>query len=97
MNEEKFAKYNEKREELISKYKKQKLKTFAIIMLVGIGLIGLCWGLFFLDFFNEAVTLVLTAVFVMITIIFARIRIVTIDHIRDEKLRLFEDNDPTFY
>ena len=97
MNEEKFAKYNAKREELIAKYKKQKVKAVIITMLIGIGLVGVCWGLFFLDIFNEAVTLVLTAVFVMITIILTRMRAVTIDHIRDEKLRLFEDNDPTFY
>ena len=97
MEQDKFEQYNLKRNELLKKYKAEKirqvLKTLGIFALA----IVIAWVLHFLKIFNIAVSLVLTAVFVMMGVIFARIRAVTVDHTRDEKLRLFEDSDPTFY
>ena len=97
MENEKFQKYTAKRNELLKKYKNEKIKAIFSTLGIGVAAIAVFWVLYALSIFNVAVTLVLTAVFVMITVIFTRIRVVTINHTRDEKLRLFEDNDPTFY
>ncbi len=97
MNNEEFAKYNQKRNELLRKYKIEKLKAVFLIFAIGLLELAITWGLFAVKFINIAVALVLTAVLVMLTVILARIRAVTVNHTRDEKLRLFEDSDPTFY
>ena len=96
MNDERFNEYNLKRNELIKKYKMQKIKNIFLVLGIGAAIVALIITLFLLTLINEAVAIVLSAVVVMITIIFTRIRVVTINHIRDEKLRLFEEDDPTF-
>lgn len=97
MDDEKMSKYNEKRKEILSEYRNKKIKSVFLTLLVGTLAIATVWILFFVHLFNIAVTLVLTAVFVMISVIFARIKVVTVNHVRDERLRLFEDSDPKFY
>ena len=92
-----MSKYNEKRKEILSEYRNKKIKSVFLTLLVGTLAIATVWILFFVHLFNIAVTLVLTAVFVMISVIFARIKVVTVNHVRDERLRLFEDSDPKFY
>lgn len=97
MDDSRFEKYNAKRKEIIKQYNSKKLKEVLLTMVTGAAVVALAWILCVVSFINIAVCLVLTAVAVMITVIFARIRVVTVNHIRDEKLRLFEDDDPTFY
>ena len=97
MESEKFEKYNAKRKEILIKYKKQKFKSVFLTLSLGAVAIALTWILHMVSFINVAVALVLTAVFVMMSVIFARMRAVTVNHVRDKELQLFEDNDPTFY
>ena len=49
------------------------------------------------DFLNIAVTLVLSAMIIMVTVIFARIRVVTINYTMSSRLRLYEQEEPQFH
>ena len=95
MNDRNFEKYNTKRNEIIAKYKKQKLTNVFSVLGIGAALILIVFLL--KDILNIAVTLVLIAVIAMITIIFARIRYVSVNYVMEQKLRDFENEDPTFY
>lgn len=95
MNDKNFEKYNTKRNEIIAKYKKQKLTNVFSVLGIGAALILIVFLL--RDILNIAVTLVLIAVIAMITIIFARIRYVSVNYVMEQKLRDFENEDPTFY
>ena len=89
MKSEKLEKYNQKRQSLIAAYRKKKLINLLAILLVTVALLQ--------DVLNIAVTLVLGAMIVMITVIFARIRAVTINHTLQSQLRLYEQEEPDFH
>lgn len=94
MNNDELKKYNEGRQKIIKEYRKKKLINVTLIFTAAIAAIALIWLLFSR---NIAVTLVLTAMTVMITIIFARIRIVTLNHTAQTRLRFHEQNEPIFH
>lgn len=94
MNNEDYKRYNEKRHGIIKEYKKKKLLNSLVILLVGIVSVIISVLLFQT---NVAVPIVLSVIIVMVTIIYLRIRIVTINHTMQTKLRFFEQEEPTFH
>lgn len=95
MKSEKLEKYNQKRQSLIAAYRKKKLIN--LLAIFGAGAVLLVTVAFLQDVLNIAVTLVLGAMIVMITVIFARIRAVTINHTLQSQLRLYEQEEPDFH
>lgn len=96
MNNSDFEKYNQKRQDVIKKYKKKKLKEVLLILAVGLAsviVIACLNGVVF----NIAVTLVLSAMVIMFTVIFARIRAVTVNHILQTRLQFLEQDEPAFH
>lgn len=95
MGNDRAEKYNRKRRELIAAYRKKKLVSTVSILLAGAALLVLVAIL--KNVLNIAVSLVLSAMIIMITVIFARIRIVTVNHIMESQLRLLEQEEPEFH
>ena len=91
MNAEQFEKYNEERKKIIKEYRGKKLKAAVPILCVGaaILLILLLVGGFALS--NIPVTAVLMLIVGIFTIIYLRIKTVTINHALQKKLHEFED------
>ena len=97
MDNEKYEKYNSRRNAIIKEYKSKKLKATLSVLLIGASALVFVILMGLLKLFNIAVVLVLCAVIVMLTVIIARMRAVTIQHTADNKLVLLEDSDPNFY
>lgn len=95
MGNDRAEKYNRKRQEMIAAYRKKKLVSTFSILLAGVALLVLVAAL--KNVLNIAVSLVLSAMIIMITVIFARIRIVTVNHIMESQLRLLEQEEPEFH
>lgn len=95
MKSEKLERYNQKRQSLIAAYRKKKLIN--LLAIFGAGAVLLVTVALLQDVLNIAVTLVLGAMIVMITVIFARIRAVTINHTLQSQLRLYEQEEPDFH
>lgn len=95
MGSDRAEKYNRKRQEMIALYRKKKLVSTFSILLAGVALLVLVAAL--KNVLNIAVSLVLSAMIIMITVIFARIRIVTVNHIMESQLRLLEQEEPEFH
>ena len=95
MKSENFEKYNNRRNALISKYKKEKRVN--VLTVLGVGAALLILVVLLRNLLNIAVTLLLSAISIMITVIFARIRYVTINYVMEQKLRDLESEDPNFY
>lgn len=95
MGSDRAEKYNRKRKEMIALYRKKKLVSTVAILLAGAALLVLVAAL--KNVLNIAVSLVLSAMIIMITVIFARIRIVTVNHIMESQLRLLEQEEPEFH
>lgn len=95
MGNDRAEKYNRKRQEMIALYRKKKLVSTFSILLAGAALLVLVAVL--KNVLNIAVSLVLSAMIVMITVIFTRIRIVTVNHIMESQLRLLEQEEPEFH
>lgn len=95
MGNDRAEKYNRKRQEMIALYRKKKLVSTFSILLAGAALLVLVAAL--KNVLNIAVSLVLSAMIIMITVIFARIRIVTVNHIMESQLRLLEQEEPEFH
>ena len=86
-----LEKYTSKRNDLIKRYKSKKLKN--IFCILGIALLVIAFDVvlsFVID--NIAVTLVIGAMVVMFSIIYMRIRVVTINHAMQQKLQQFEQD-----
>lgn len=95
MKSEKLEKYNQKRRELIALYRKKK--RINLLAIFGAGAALLVTVVLLQGVLNIAVTLVLSAMIIMITVIFARIRTVTINHTLQSQLRLYEQEEPDFH
>ena len=93
MKSEKLEKYNQKRQSLIAAYRKKKLIN--LLAIFGAGAVLLVTVALLQDVLNIAVTLVLGAMIVMITVIFARIR--AVNHTLQSQLRLYEQEEPDFH
>lgn len=95
MENDRFEMYNAKRNQIISQYKKKKRINVLAVLLIGLLLLAIVVAL--KDILNIAVTLVLSAMIIMVTVIFARIRAVTINHTMDSRLKLYEQEEPEFH
>lgn len=91
MDKTELEKYNKQREDIIRDCKRKKLINAVSVLGIGAVLV-LIVVLLNGVLFNIAVTLVLSAMIIMISIIFMRIRIVTINHIMQTRLMKFENN-----
>ncbi len=95
MNDQNYEKYNHKRKQIKTEYGKKKLVNVFVILgtaAIAVILIALLTGIVF----NIAVTLVLSVMIIMIAIIFTRIRVVTINHIMQQRLLALENEDVRF-
>ena len=90
MNNNQYEKYNDERNKLIKEFKAQKTKNVVIILAVTVVVLALIVALGFL-INNVAVALVVGVIVVIFSIIFLRMRVVTINHSMQNKLRYFED------
>ena len=91
MDDRTYQKYTEKREKLIKNYKSKKIKNAACIL--GIACVCIALDICFASLINNiAVTLVIGAMLVMFSIIYLRIRLVTINHAMQQKLQQFEQD-----
>lgn len=88
-------KYNQRRGEIIRAYRLKKLwQVLAIFATAALLIVTTC----LLDeFINIAVRLVVCTMLIIFSIIFARIRIVTIEHAKQTKLQFLEQDEPSFY
>lgn len=91
MNAEQFEKYTQERKAIIKEYRQKKLKTCLPILAVGIAVVLaiLLVGGFALS--NIPVTAVLMLITGIFTIIYLRIKVVTVNHALQKKLHEFED------
>ena len=91
MNAEQFEKYTQERKAIIKEYRQKKLKTCLPIFGVGIAVLLtiLLVGGFALS--NIPVTAVLMLIAGIFTIIYLRIKVVTVNHALQKKLHEFED------
>ena len=91
MNAEQFEKYTQERKAIIKEYRQKKIKTSIPILLVGAAvlLVLLLVGWFVLK--NIPVTAILMLIAGIFTIIYLRIKVVTINHALQKKLHEFED------
>ena len=84
--------YYQKRKNIIKEYRAKKYKNVLLVLSVGfiaVGLILLVGGVFLK---NIPITAVLTLIAVLFTVIYARIRAVTVEHTLQKKLLLFEED-----
>lgn len=95
MSDGRFERYNAKRDALIKLYKKKKLLKVTLTVAVGaavfiaVMLLG--------DVLNIAVTLVIEAMTVMITVIAARLYAVTADYALERQMKILEQEEPEFH
>lgn len=90
MNNNQYEKYNEERNKLIKEFNAQKTKNIVVILAVTVAVLALIVVLG-IAINNVAIALVVGAIVVIFSIIFLRMRIVTINHSMQNKLRFFED------
>ena len=90
MNNNQYEKYNEERNKLIKEFNAQKAKNIIVILAVTVAVLALIVVLG-IAINNVAIALVVGAIVVIFSVIFLRMRIVTINHSMQNKLRFFED------
>ncbi len=86
-----FDKYNQERQAIIKEYRKKKLKTCLPILAIGIAVVLIIYLVGGFALSNIPVTAVLMLITGIFTIIYLRIKIVTINHALQKKLHDFED------
>ena len=93
--DDRFEKYNRKRADIIRFYEKRKwLETLligssAVLLIIVINLLP--------DIFNIAVRLVASVMLGIFAILCIRIRKVTLDHRKQQKLTFLEQDEPIFH
>ncbi len=90
MNNNQYEKYNEERNKLLKEFKAQKTKNIVVILAVTLVVLALIVVLGIV-IKNVAVALVVGAIVVIFSVIFLRMRVVTINHSMQNRLRFFED------
>lgn len=91
MNLQQLEKYNKMRSAIVKKYRTQKIKSIAIIL--SIAIIAVIADVIIYSLGNNiAIALVVGAMIIMFSIIYMRIRIVTVNHAMQQKLQLFEQD-----
>ncbi len=95
MENEKMQKYNEERARIITAFRNKKLLNVGLILLGTILLIAVINLL--PSLFNIAVRLVSSVLIGIFAIILVRIRVVTLEHTKQQKLNLLEQYEPAFH
>ncbi len=90
MENTQYEKYNDERNKLIKEFRTRKIKNIVIILVAMVVVLALIVVLG-IAINNVAVALVLGAIVLIFSIIFLRIRVVTINHSMQNRLRYFED------
>jgi len=86
-----FEKYNTERQAIIKEYRQKKLKACLPILIVGVVLVLAIYLIGGFALSNIPVTAVLMLITGIFTIIYLRIKTVTINHALQKKLHDFED------
>lgn len=90
MDNNQYEKYNEQRNQIIKEFKAQKTKNIAIILVVAAVVLALVVAIgFAID--NVAIAIVLGIMVVIFSVIFLRMRVVTINVSMQKRLQFFED------
>ena len=95
MPDDRFEKYNTRRAEISRRYRAKKWTQVllilggAVLLIVIINLLS-AW-------LNIAVRLVSSVLLGLFSIIFARIRTVTLEHAKQQKLEFLEEHEPAFH
>ena len=92
LDDKTYAKYTEKRNAIIAEFRLKKLKNVGLVLGIGLGIAIVCVlvGWFVLE--SIPVTVILPLAVVLFSILYARIRVVTINHAKQQKLMEFEDS-----
>lgn len=91
MKAEQFEQYTRERNAIIKEYRQKKLKTCLPILLIGVALVLTIYLVGGFALSNIPVTAVLMLITGIFTIIYLRIKMVTINHALQKKLHQFED------
>lgn len=86
-----FDKYNQDRQAIIKEYRKKKLKSCLPILIIGALVVLAIYLIGGFALSNIPVTAVLMLMVGLFTIIYLRIKVVTINHALQKKLHDFED------
>lgn len=91
MNNEAYEKYNQKREAILKEFRQKKVKNVFAVLGIGIAALALILilGLLLNRYF--AVAAVIAMIVGIFTILYARIRAVTIHHVMQKELLKLED------
>ena len=90
MNDNQYEKYNDQRNKIIKEFKLQKMKNIVIILVAAFLALSLVVALG-LIINNVAVAIVVGIIVVIFSIIFLRMRVVTINVSMQKRLQFFED------
>ncbi len=91
MDNKQYEKYNEERNKIIKEFKKQKSKNTFIILGIALLVLALVVILGTTVINNIAIAIVVGIIVVIFSVIFLRMRIVTINVSMQKKLQFFED------
>ncbi len=91
MKAEQFEQYTRERNAIIKEYRQKKFKTCLPILLIGVALVLTIYLVGGFALSNIPVTAVLMLITGIFTIIYLRIKMVTINHALQKKLHQFED------
>ena len=91
MNDNQYEKYNDERKKIISDFKNQKTKNIAVVLAAAIAVLAvvLAVGIFVMK--NVAIAIVIGIIVVIFSVIFLRMRVVTINVSMQKRLQYFED------
>ncbi|MBR6793988.1 MAG: hypothetical protein IKM48_06520 [Clostridia bacterium] len=86
-----FDKYNQERQAIIKEYRGKKMKTCLPILIIGAIVVLAIYLIGGVALSNIPVTAVLMLIAGIFTIIYLRIKVVTVNHALQKKLHDFED------
>ncbi len=87
-----MGKYSEKRNALIKEYKAKEMKEGLTVLGVGLAILVAILLVGTLLLKNTPIAVILAIICVIFTVIYARMRTVTVKHALETKLREFENN-----
>ena len=90
MNDNQYEKYNDQRNQIIKEFRLQKSKNIVIILIAAVLALTLVVALGII-INNVAVAIVIGIIVVIFSIIFLRMRVVTINVSMQKRLQFFED------
>lgn len=93
MTEQAFEQYTQRRNAILKEYGKKKLKSCLTVLGIGGAVVIAILVIGGLVLENIPVTAVLALIAGIFTILYTRIRVVTINHARQKKLHQFEDEE----